>query len=60
MDCDKSLVEALNICACSTAPNCFAHSPDVSYTSLFMEMEHELQGFSLENLFFLQFSDTDL
>lgn len=59
-DSDKSLVKAWNIYACYTALNCVAHSPNVSYTALFLEMVHGLQGFSLADIFFLQFRDTDL
>lgn len=57
---DESLVKALNIYACYTALNYVAHGPNVPYAALLWEMDHGLQGFSLENLLFLQFSDTDL
>lgn len=57
---DESLVKALNIYACYTALNYVAPGPNVCYAALVWEMDRGLQGLSLENLFFLQLSDTDL
>lgn len=56
----ESLVKALNIYACYTALNYVAPGPNVCYAALVWEMDRGLQGFSLENLFFLQLSNTDL
>lgn len=57
---DESLMKALNIYACYMALNCFSPGPHVCYAALVWEINHRLQGFSLENHFFLQLSDTDL